>query len=70
MKAKLSKKFSNIGTYWERRNKNEIDIIAINELEKKLVFSEVKLNRTKISIDKLKLKSHKIVEKFVTIQRV
>ncbi len=63
-KAKLSKKYSNIGTYWERGNKNEIDIVAINELEKKLVFTEVKLNKSKISIDKLKLKSQKIVEKF------
>ena len=63
-KAKLSKKFSNIGTYWERGNKNEIDIVAVNEIEKKLLFTEVKLNKSKISIDKLKLKSQKIVKKY------
>jgi len=67
-KAKLSSKFSDIGTYWEKGNKNEIDIIAINELEKKLVFTEVKLNKTKISIDKLKFKSQKIVDKFKDYQ--
>ena len=34
-KLRLSFKYSSIGNYWERGNQNEIDIVAINEDEKK-----------------------------------
>jgi len=63
-KFKLSKEFSNIGNYWEKANQNEIDIVAINEFEKRLVFAEVKLNKNKIDLEILKQKSQKIVDKF------
>jgi len=55
--------YSEIGSYWERRNKNEIDIVAINELEKKVLIVEVKLNADKISLDGLMIKSQKLVQK-------
>lgn len=63
-KLKLSKKYSLIGNYWEKGNKNEIDIIAVNELENKVLFVEVKLNKNKINIEKLKRKSQKLLPKF------
>jgi hypothetical protein len=34
--------FSTIGSYWEAGNKNEIDIIAINEYEKHVIIAEIK----------------------------
>lgn len=52
-----SKKFTNIGNYWERGNKNEIDVIAYNELSKKAVIGEVKMNAKNISIDVLRSKA-------------
>ncbi|MCK4664227.1 MAG: AAA family ATPase [Bacteroidales bacterium] len=63
-KLSLSKKFSLIGNYWEKGNKNEIDIVAVNQIEKKVFLAEIKLNKDKISIPLLKEKSEKIVSKF------
>ena len=63
-KLKNSRKFSQIGTYWERGNQNEIDIVAVNEREKTILIVEVKRNSKKISLDKLKEKSTKLVQKF------
>ncbi|MBE0496714.1 MAG: ATP-binding protein [Campylobacterales bacterium] len=61
---KASETFSHIGTYWERGNHNEIDIVAIDELDKKLAFYEVKLNEKKIDLNALKQKSSKLLDKF------
>ncbi len=65
-KFKIEKKYSQIGNYWEKGNQNEIDIIAVNELEKSITFAEVKLNKNKINLKKLKEKSHKISNKFLS----
>ncbi|MCF6240894.1 MAG: ATP-binding protein [Bacteroidales bacterium] len=61
-KLSSSKKYDLIGNYWERGNKNEIDIIAVNKKDKKALIAEVKLNKKKISIDLLKAKSEKLVQ--------
>ena len=52
--AKESKLYSQIGNYWNRKGTLEIDYIAINELDKTLVFGEVKRQSKKINLDKLK----------------
>lgn len=62
-KLKLAKKYATIGNYWERKNKNEIDIVAINPAEKQALIAEVKLNKTKISLPQLKQKAEKISAK-------
>lgn len=59
-----TKAFSDIGSYWNRKGENEIDIIAINEMEKRLCFYEVKRNKNKISIPLLENKASEIVNKF------
>ncbi len=56
-KIALSGRYSQVGQYWEKRNQNELDIVAINDLEKTALIAEVKLNKSKISMDQLKLKS-------------
>ncbi len=61
---KDSKKFTQVGSYWERGNKNEIDIVALNELTKKMVICEVKLNKEKLNLNELIFKSKKLVDKF------
>ena len=58
----LTNQFSEIGVYWEQNNNNEIDIVAVNEIEKKAVIAEVKLNKSKISMNILHLKAVKLVE--------
>ena len=63
-KLKLTHHYSQIGNYWERGNKNEIDIVAVNEIEKTMLIAEVKINPKKISIKKLQDKAKKLIDKF------
>ncbi|KPQ17432.1 MAG: putative ATPase (AAA+ superfamily) [Algoriphagus marincola HL-49] len=63
-KLKESKAYSTIGSYWDGKSENEIDIIAINELEQTLFIAEAKLNREKYSEDLLRKKAKNILQKF------
>jgi len=56
--------YSAIGTYWEKGNQNEIDIIAVNESEKRLVITEVKRKAENINIAELKRKADTLVKQF------
>jgi AAA+ ATPase superfamily predicted ATPase len=55
------KTYNRIGASWEKGNKNEIALIAVNDLEKKLVIAEVKLNRDKIDLMVLKARAEKLL---------
>lgn len=57
-------KYTAIGTYWEKGNKNEIDIIALNEKEKQVVVAEVKRKSANIGIGELKQKADMLVKQF------
>ena len=59
-----SPEYGLIGNYWEKGNQNEIDIVAIDDLDKKIYFAEVKLNREKIKLSKLKSKSEELLKRF------
>jgi AAA+ ATPase superfamily predicted ATPase len=59
-----TKQFNQIGAYWERNNQNEIDIVAINDIEKRVLFVEVKKNPLKIHLDTLKAKSTRLLPQF------
>ncbi len=61
---KETNEYSEIGNYWERGNKNEIDIVAVNEMEKKMLIGEIKLNKDKINLKTLKTKSEKLTDKY------
>ncbi|MBE0424792.1 MAG: ATP-binding protein [Lutibacter sp.] len=61
---KAQKKYNNIGTYWERGNQNEIDIVAVDDLNKTVLFAEVKRNANNISIEKLKEKATNLIQQF------
>lgn len=63
-KLKSEKKYNLIGTYWEKQNQNEIDIVAINDKQNKMMLVEVKRNPKKISIEKLKGKSGNLVKQY------
>ncbi|MDR0506594.1 MAG: ATP-binding protein [Dysgonamonadaceae bacterium] len=62
-RAKLSKEenLSQIGAYWESGNRNEIDIIAINEYEKTAIIAEVKRKAENISLNVLQEKAKNLV---------
>jgi len=50
------KRFSRIGGYWNRKGEYEIDMVAVNELNKTAEIVEIKRNVANISLDKLKEK--------------
>jgi len=56
--------YNKIGNYWEKGNLNEIDIVAINDMDKKLFIAEVKLNADRINTEALKRKSVKLINSY------
>jgi len=62
-KLALSGAWSEIGGYWEKGYKNEIDIVAINRMEKKALFVEVKRKESQYSEGLLKSKSMSLLKK-------
>lgn len=53
--------FNQIGSYWEHDNTDEIDLVMINDLQKRIVIGEVKLNKSRIRLSELKKKSGKLL---------
>jgi AAA+ ATPase superfamily predicted ATPase len=60
--------FSAIGTYWEKANLNEIDIVEVNDYEKRLIIAEVKRQADNINMDELKQKATSLVHKLKDYQ--
>ena len=56
--------YTKIRCYWERGNKNEIDIVALDELNKRMLICGVKLSKKRLNRDELIKKSIKLVNKF------
>ncbi|MCM2359647.1 MAG: ATP-binding protein [Geobacteraceae bacterium] len=56
-----SGEYNVIGSYWEKGNQNEIDLVAVNDLKKKIAIAEIKVNRARINPDNLKKKSDKLL---------
>lgn len=59
-----SKQFNEIGSYWEHDNSNEIDLVAVNDLEKRIVIAEIKLNKERIRDGILKKKAEKLLSHY------
>ncbi|MGI6395279.1 MAG: ATP-binding protein [bacterium] len=60
----LTGKYNRIGSYWEKGNVNEIDLVAINDIEKRIAFAEIKRNRENINISDLIEKSDAVLKSF------
>lgn len=64
--------FSEVGSWWDRKGENEIDIVAVNPFDKEIFFAEVKRNRNKYDEEKLRtradlfLSNHAEYRKFTT----
>jgi AAA+ ATPase superfamily predicted ATPase len=61
---KSTNKYTEIGSYWERGNLNEIDIVAIDSINKELLLCEVKINPKKLNKQKLILKSVNLIKNY------
>ena len=42
-----------VGSYWDKKGENEIDMIAVNDIDKTAVVAEIKRQKRKISITEL-----------------
>ena len=58
-KAKLQEEgnITKIGSWWDKKSENEIDIITINELKKTCRIIEVKRQSAKLKLDKVESKA-------------
>jgi len=59
-----SGRYNRIGTYWERGNQNEIDLVAVNDLRKEVVFADIKLDSSRINLKALKEKASTLLEEY------
>ena len=50
-----------IGNWWDSKGENEIDIVAVNRIDRTARIAEVKINRNKISMPVLERKSQKLI---------
>ena len=55
-----SERVTNIGSYWDNKGENEIDLIALNDLDKTAIVAEVKRNPKKIDMSLLCAKADSI----------
>lgn len=59
-----SQEYSDVQGYWDRKGENEIDIVAVNDFEKKLLIGEVKRNQTRINLHVLENKAVVIAQQY------
>ena len=52
-----------VTNYWEKDGSNEIDLVAVNEVEREIVIGEVKRNPRRIDLHGLEEKSRNIISK-------
>ncbi|MFV0346289.1 MAG: DUF234 domain-containing protein [Bacteroidales bacterium] len=57
-----NERVTKIGSYWDNKGINEIDIVAINNIDKSAIIAEVKRKADKINIEILKTKAITVKE--------
>lgn len=57
-----AERVTSIGSYWDSKGENEIDLIALSDLDKAAIVAEVKRNPGKIDLEILKAKASTIKE--------
>ena len=60
---KHSGQFNRIGSYWDNKGEHEIDIVAINDLEKRLLVVEVKRQSKRFKPEQLAAKTEQLLQK-------
>lgn len=54
-------RYNRIGSYWEKGNQNEIDLVAVNDMKKEIVVADVKMNKEKTDLEMLKQRAKRII---------
>lgn len=67
-KAMQSGKFTKVGNWWDRKGKNEIDMVALNEFDKTCLVAEIKRNKDRISMKDLQEKAGVLPSEFSAYQ--
>lgn len=63
-----SKEYSDVQGYWDRKGENEIDIVAVNDFEKRMLIGEVKRNEARINLHILENKAVAIARQYADYQ--
>jgi len=56
--------WSEVGSWWDRKNTRELDIIAINHTEKIILIGDVKLNPANININQLQHRATRFLQMY------
>lgn len=67
-KAMQGGKFTMVGNWWDRKGKNEIDMVALNEFDKTCLVAEIKRNKDRISMKDLQEKTGVLPSEFSAYQ--
>ena len=67
-KAMQGGKFTMVGNWWDRKGKNEIDMVALNEFDKTCLVAEIKRNKDRISMKDLQEKAGVLPSEFSAYQ--
>ena len=55
-------RYTNIGSWWDRKGENEIDIIAVDDISHSITFFEVKRQEQYIDLSILRAKADRFLE--------
>ena len=58
-------RYSAIGTWWEKGNQNELDIVAVDDFNKAVLFAEVKRKKENISMPALQKKATCLLQTYL-----
>lgn len=67
-KISLEERITEIGSFWDSKGQNEIDIVALNHLDKTAILAEVKRNPKKIDLKLLEHKSMALQRELATFE--
>ncbi|MCJ7448903.1 MAG: ATP-binding protein [Bacteroidales bacterium] len=62
-KLAISGRYTRLGKYWERGNRNELDIVAIDDLHNKALIAEVKTNKSRFRPKLLRDNAQNLINK-------
>ena len=60
--------YTRIGNWWNRRGESELDMVAINEFDKRAVIAEIKRNSKKLDLAELQRKVSDLPSDFTQYQ--
>ena len=60
-----NERVTSIGSFWDSKGENEIDIVALNDLDKTALIGEVKRNSKKIDMNRLAVKADALKKELI-----